>query len=87
MREGSSVVDKSKFATFASDFTPESVKLVKDSIQNKSVFRGFVKFGSDDLPGDTYRLVKKMINGEKFNKQNWDPLTPVTRKNVDKFLK
>lgn len=84
-KQGSPVKDKSKFATFASDFSPESLQAVNDSVKNNSVFRGLVKFGSDDLPGDTYNLAKKMINGESFGKENLDPLTAITPKNADQF--
>lgn len=84
-KPGSAVKDKAKFGTFASDFSPESIQAVIDSATNKSVFRGVVKFGSNDLPGDTYNLAKKIINGESFQKENLDPLTIITPKNAGEF--
>jgi ABC-type sugar transport system substrate-binding protein len=86
-RQGSPVKDLSKFGTFASDVSDESLQAVKASIENKSAFRGVVKFGSDDLPGDTYRLVSKMINGETYEKVNFDPLTAITPKNIGNYVK
>ena len=44
--------------------------------------RGIIKFGSNDLIGDTYNLAKKMISGESYEVMNPDPLTKVTPENV-----
>ncbi|MTI58632.1 MAG: sugar ABC transporter substrate-binding protein [Firmicutes bacterium] len=85
MRPGSPIDDKSKFAVFGSDLDPQSLQAVKDSANNESVLRGIVKFGSNDLAGDTYRLASKMINGEEYDKMNPDPLTPITPENADDF--
>ena len=84
-KPGSAVKDKAKFGTFGSDFSPESIQAVIDSANNTSVFRGVVKFGSNDLPGDTYNLGKKIINGQSFDKENLDPLTIITPKNAAQF--
>lgn len=86
-RPGSPVADLTKFGVFASDVSDESLQAIKDSKTNKSVFRGVVKFGSDDLPGDTYKLATKMITGKKFVKVNFDPLRAITVKNIAQFLK
>ncbi len=85
MRQGSSVTDPSKFAVFASDTDEASLALVAKSATNEAVLRGIVKFGSNDLIGDTYNLAKKMISGEAYDKMNPDPLTKVTPENVAEF--
>lgn len=85
MRPGSKITDKSDFAVFCSDLDPQSKQAVIDSASNKSVLRGVVKFGGKDLAADTYKLAKKMINGEQFNKKNPDPLTPITPENANEF--
>lgn len=87
MRTGSRVKDPAKFAAFCSDTDPQSLQLLSTSGTNKTVVRGIVKFGSDDLAGDTYNLAKKMVMGESYNKDNPDPLTPITIENVAKFIK
>ena len=84
-KPGSAVKDKTKFGTFGSDYSPESIQAVVDSATNASVFRGVVKFGSNDLPGDTYNLAKKIINAQSFDKENLDPLTAITPKNAAEF--
>ncbi len=86
MRTGSRVKDPSKFAAFCSDTDPQSLSLLSTSGTNKTIVRGIVKFGSDDLAGDTYNLAKKMVMGEPYNKENPDPLTPITLDNVAKFI-
>ncbi|MGF6990670.1 ribose transport system substrate-binding protein [Lachnospiraceae bacterium PM6-15] len=85
MRAGSGVSDPSKFAVFASDTDEASLALVADSADDKAVLRGIVKFGSDDLIGDTYNLAKKMISGAEYEVMNPDPLTKVTPENVADF--
>ncbi|HAH63294.1 MAG TPA: hypothetical protein DCL73_14490 [Treponema sp.] len=86
MRPDSAIRDKSKFASFCSDVDPQALSLLSKSGSNESVIRGIVKFGSADLAGDTYRLAKKMINGEPYNKENPDPLTPITVDNAAQFM-
>lgn len=86
MRPGSPVSNKAEFAVFASDVDDEILQAVKDSENNESVLRGVIKFGSNDLPGDTYNLIKKMLNEESYEKLNPDPLTKITSENIDEFL-
>jgi ABC-type sugar transport system substrate-binding protein len=85
MRPHSPVADKSKFATFAADWSPEIYKNIVDSMSDKSVFRGSVKFGGDDLPGAIYALAKKMAIGEVFPKEQVDPYIGIDSRNVDKY--
>ncbi len=85
MRQGSPVTDPSKFAVFASDTDEASLDLVAKSATDEAVLRGIIKFGSNDLIGDTYNLAKKMISGEAYDKMNPDPLTKVTPENVAEF--
>lgn len=85
MRQGSPVADPSKFGVFASDTDEASLDLVAKSATDESVLRGIIKFGSNDLIGDTYNLAKKMISGEAYEKMNPDPLTKVTPENVSEF--
>lgn len=85
MRQGSPVADPSKFAVFASDTDEASLDLVAKSATDEAVLRGIIKFGSNDLIGDTYNLAKKMISGEAYDKMNPDPLTKVTPENVAEF--
>lgn len=82
MRQGSPVSDPSKFAVFASDTDEASLDLVAKSATDEAVLRGIIKFGSNDLIGDTYNLAKKMISGESYEVMNPDPLTKVTPENV-----
>ena len=72
-------IDPAKFAIFGADSTPDALAAIKSG---NSVFRGTVRFGSDNLALDTYNLVKKMVNGEEFPKETLDPLTPMTAANV-----
>ena len=74
-----SSIDPAKFAIFGADSTPDALAAIKSG---NSVFRGTVRFGSDNLALDTYNLVKKMVNGEEFPKETLDPLTPMTAANV-----
>lgn len=85
MREGSGVSDPSQFAVFASDTDDASLSLVALSANDEAVLRGIIKFGSDDLIGDTYNLAKKMLSGEEYDVMNPDPLTKVTPENVAAF--
>jgi len=87
MRPGSPISNKTEFAIFASDVDDEILQAVKDSENNESVLRGVIKFGSNDLPGDTYNLIKKMMNEESYEKLNPDPLTKITSENIGEFLK
>lgn len=74
-----SSIDPTKFAIYGADNTPDALAAIKSG---NSVFRGTVRFGSDNLALDTYNLVKKMISGEEFPKEVLDPLTPITAANV-----
>lgn len=85
MRQGSPITDPSKFAVFASDTDDASLDLVAKSATDEAVLRGIIKFGSNDLIGDTYNLAKKMISGEAYDKMNPDPLTKITPENVAEF--
>ncbi|MCM8710313.1 sugar ABC transporter substrate-binding protein [Clostridium sp. SYSU_GA19001] len=85
MMAGSKVTDKSSFGVFASDLNPEVKQALIDSASDKSVIRGIIKFGSNDLAGDTYKLASKMINGEKYEVKNPDPLSKVTPENASQF--
>jgi ribose transport system substrate-binding protein len=74
-----SSIDPAAFAIYGADSTPDALAAIKSG---NSVFRGTVRFGSDNLALDTYNLVKKMVNGEEFPKETLDPLTPMTAANV-----
>jgi ABC-type sugar transport system substrate-binding protein len=74
-----STIDPATFAIFGADNTPDALAAIKSG---DSVFRGTVRFGSDNLALDTYNLVKKMVMGEEFPKEVLDPLTPITIANV-----
>ena len=74
-----SSIDPATFAVYGADSTPDAMAAIKSG---DSVFRGTVRFGSDNLALDTYNLVKKMVNGEEFPKEILDPLTPMTVANV-----
>lgn len=85
MRPHSPVADKSKFATFAADWSPEICKSIIDSMLDNSVYRGSVKFGGDDLPGDIYSLAKKIATGQSFPKEQVDPYMGIDSRNVSKY--
>ncbi|MDO4274340.1 MAG: sugar ABC transporter substrate-binding protein [Eubacteriales bacterium] len=85
MRAGSPVKDPSKFAAFSSDTDDASLELVAKSATDEAVLRGIIKFGSNDLIGDTYTLAKKMLSGEEYEVMNPDPLTKITPENVAEF--
>lgn len=74
-----STIDPATFAIFGADNTPDALAAIKSG---DSVFRGTVRFGSDNLALDTYNLVKKMVMGEEFPVETLDPLTPITAANV-----
>ena len=74
-----STIDPTQFAIFGADNTPDALAAIKGG---DSVFRGTVRFGSDNLALDTYNLVKKMITGAEYPVENLDPLTPMTANNV-----
>jgi len=79
------ISDLSKFGTFAGDWTDQIGAEIKKSIDNKSVYRGSVKFGSDNIPKSIYDVVAKMINGEDFPKNIWDPQVGVDRNNLSTY--
>ncbi len=79
------ISDLSKFGTFAADWTDQIGAEIQKSITNKSVYRGSVKFGSDNIPLSIYELVTKMINGKEFPKNQWDPQVGVDSKNLSKY--
>jgi len=74
-----STIDPATFAIFGADNTPDALAAIK---AGDSVFRGTVRFGSDNLALDTYNLVRKMVMGEEFPVETLDPLTPITAANV-----
>ena len=74
-----STIDPATFAIYGADNTPDALAAIKSG---DSVFRGTVRFGSDNLALDTYNLVKKMVMGEEFPVETLDPLTPITAENV-----
>ena len=74
-----STIDPATFAIFGADNTPDALAAIESG---DSVFRGTVRFGSDNLALDTYNLVKKMVMGEEFPVETLDPLTPITAANV-----
>ncbi len=74
-----STIDPATFAIYGADNTPDALAAIKSG---DSVFRGTVRFGSDNLALDTYNLVKKMVMGEEFPVETLDPLTPITAANV-----
>lgn len=75
-----STIDPATFAIFGADNTPDALAAIK---AGDSVFRGTVRFGSNNLALDTYNLVKKMVMGEEFPVETLDPLTPITAANVE----
>ncbi|MDD2970854.1 MAG: sugar ABC transporter substrate-binding protein [Lachnospiraceae bacterium] len=85
MRAGSAIKDPSQFATFCSDLDEAALVDIADSAEDKAVLRGLIKFGSNDLTGDTYKLAKQMLAGEEFQVENPDPLTKITPENVAEF--
>jgi ribose transport system substrate-binding protein len=85
VRSGSPVKDPATFAVFGSDLDEASVAAIAASADNSSVFRGLIKFGSNDLPGDTYRLASKMLLNESYEAKNPDPLTKITVENVAEY--
>ena len=74
-----STINPATFAIYGADNTPDALAAIKSG---DSVFRGTVRFGSDNLALDTYNLVKKMVMGEEFPVETLDPLTPITAENV-----
>lgn len=85
MRSGSPVKDPAGFAVFGSDMDEASLAAIAASADDSSVFRGLIKFGSNDLPGDTYTLAKRMMLEEQYDEKNPDPLTKITADNVADF--
>jgi ABC-type sugar transport system substrate-binding protein len=75
-----SSIDPTTFAIFGADNTPDALAAIKSG---DSVFRGTVRFGSDNLALDTYNLVKKIVTGEEFPQEVLDPLTPITAANIE----
>ena len=87
MSQNSMVKKISEFGVFGSDFHPELASLVKASTRDEAVYRGTVKFGGDDLPGDISALAKKMALGEDFPEEWVDPYLGIDRDNIDEYLK
>ena len=77
---GIATIDPAQFAIYGADNTPDALAAIQSG---DSVFRGTVRFGSDNLALDTYNLVKKMVMGEEFPVETLDPLTPITAANVE----
>ena len=68
------VGDLSKVAVFGVGMFGPEADAIKDSATGKSVFRGAVAFGGDDLPGMTMSKIKLLLGTEKFDPEQWDPL-------------
>ena len=81
------ISDKSKFAIFTGDWSEEIRHQINLSLTNESVYRGSVKFGSDDLIGDIYRQAKKMATGETYKKELVDPYVAIDSRNIAKYNK
>jgi ABC-type sugar transport system substrate-binding protein len=70
----SAITDLTKVAVFGVGmFGPEG-DAIKESGQNKGVFRGAVAFGGGDLPGTTVGIATKMLSGGDYPEVTWDPL-------------
>lgn len=76
---GIATIDPAQFAIYGADNTPDALAAIQSG---DSVFRGTVRFGSDNLALDTYNLVRKMVMGEEFPVETLDPLTPITAADV-----
>ncbi|HOO29158.1 MAG TPA: sugar ABC transporter substrate-binding protein, partial [Lachnospiraceae bacterium] len=65
------VSDLSKFAVFGADYSDQVAQEIYLSTTDESVYRGTVKFGSDNIPQSIYDIAIKMIKGEDFPKNQW----------------
>jgi ribose transport system substrate-binding protein len=74
-----------EFAVFTSNISDAALELIAESPNDTSVLRGMINFGSDDLIGDTYRLARKVLAGEEYERDNLDPLSKITPENVADF--
>lgn len=79
------ISDPATFAVFSSNISDPALELIEMSARNESVLRAIVNFGSDDLVGDTYRLARKVLAGEPYERDNFDPLSKITTENVADF--
>ncbi|MGM9659697.1 MAG: sugar ABC transporter substrate-binding protein [Faecousia sp.] len=79
------VSDPATFGVFSSNISDPALELIEMSARNESVLRAIVNFGSNDLVGDTYRLARKVLAGEPYEKDNFDPLSKITTENVADF--
>lgn len=82
-----SSVDASQFATFGADWSDQIANEIHLSLTNESVYRGSVKFGSDNIPQSAYELTMKMIRGEDYPAIQHDPIVAVDKTNIDNYYK
>jgi ABC-type sugar transport system substrate-binding protein len=78
----SSSIDKSQFATFGADWSDQIAEEVHKSLTNESLYRGSVKFGSDNIAQSSYEIVMKMLTGQPYEKVQLDPIVAVDKTNI-----
>lgn len=83
----SGLVSIPEFATFGGDWSNQIAEEVYKSLSNESVYRGSVKFGSDNIPLSAYEITLKMINGEPYDAIQYDPIIAVNNKNINEYYK
>ena len=80
-------VEKSEFATFGADWSDQIAEEIHKSLTDESLYRGSVKFGSDNIPQNAYEIVTKMLTGQPYEKVQLDPIVTVDKTNIDKYYK
>ena len=60
---------------------------IHKSLTDESLYRGSVKFGSDNIPQNAYEIVTKMLTGQPYEKVQLDPIVTVDKTNIDKYYK
>jgi ribose transport system substrate-binding protein len=85
MSLNSTVKDKSKFAIFGCDYNEQAVALIKQSRQNKSVFRGVIRMGTslEALYKFVYDYSLAALDGTLQGKRHTLKLYEITDSNVD----
>lgn len=78
-------VEKSKFATFGADWSDQIAEEIHKSLNDESIYRGSVKFGSDNIPQNAYEIVMKMLRGEPYEKVQLDPIVAVDKTNINQY--
>ncbi len=71
-------------ADFIANLVNENSQITK-SLNNEGVYRGSVKFGSDDIPKSMYDISMKMLNNEQYARNQLDPIVAVDKTNIDKY--